>query len=549
MNFNSTRPLSYDSTDNQIINPFITTLNDNEEHDRKSPKPLKRAKSIVSPKSLSALFTRNKRSSIRRKRRSLILSTNEQNSSFTCQDCGEYLSSSTNSDLESLPDLTDDEYTPESTPIKPVPNCYFTTIEEPPRFDFKKLYNLKDKLVDEPVLLLQPSIFEIPEILYKIISYVDCQNSILPQESSPIRRRPLSYKHAMLIHGNKELAERALLEQQQLLLPSRGSPLLNCLLVNKMFYKVTCDVLSQKFYSSDETQLTKFIDNQGVTTVKFQPTLFILHKLFQTKQPLFDQVISHINFSNLSWFELYMCPKILPPISIFQQCGTKLKKLIITGSKIIDDSFVSQLSKYCPNLETIDFRASELISDFGIYQISNHCKRLKSINFGRKNKGHFITDSSISRLIEHNRELNTIGLAGCFITDKTLFEIAYKLPNITRLSLNNCHHLSNHSISMIFSNSHFFQKLSVLELRFNLQIVDLKSLIEFKRRQKYHHDIILLLELCETLMYKMRQQEFEMDKLISQKIFQDISDWANDYNDGDLSYQEIVQLTTRQQHA
>ena len=29
-----------------------------------------------------------------------------------------------------------------------------------------------------------PSIFEIPEIVYKIISYVDEQNTILPQEST-----------------------------------------------------------------------------------------------------------------------------------------------------------------------------------------------------------------------------------------------------------------------------------------------------------------------------------------------------------------------------
>ena len=45
-------------------------------------------------------------------------------------------------------------------------------------------------------------------------------------------------------------------------------------------------------------------------------------------------------------------------------------------------------------------------------------------------------------------------------------------------------------------------------------------------------------------MLKYRQQEFELDKLISLKIFQDISHWVNDYNDndGDLLYNEIKHL-------
>lgn len=570
MKYNPIKPSSHDISASHIYNPFITTKEEPPHHE-----PLKKARSIVSSKSLSALFTktRSKRSNTTtsRKRRSLTLSSHQPSSSVSITSMMNYklpdqeefsfssdynttVGSDVSSELESLPDLTDDEYTPDNTPIRQVPNSYFTTIlEPPPTFELQKLQQLAIQEKIQPIVESpSPSIFEIPEIVHKIIGYVDGQNTVLPLESTPIRRKPLSYKHALLIHGNKEMARNSLndgqpqeKEEDEFLHSMSTSSLFNCLLVNKLFYRITSEIMSRKFYAHEEHQLQKFINNQGPSTIQLQPKIFILHKLFQTKQYVFDQLIKFMNFQGLVWFELYMCPKILPPISIFKQCGSQLKKLIITGSRIVDDEFVNQVSKYCPNLEVIDLRACELVSDFGLYQLSNNCVNLKMINLGRKNRGHFITDTSISKIIDNNRNLNTIGLAGCYITDKILWELAYKLPNLSRLSLNNCPHVSNNSISHIFSNPRFFTKLSVLELRFNLQLTDLKSLIEFKRRQSYHYNIILLLELCENLMFKLRQQELEMDKLISEKIFQDISDWANDYNDGDLLYQEIIRLTRK----
>ncbi|RCK66704.1 Antagonist of mitotic exit network protein 1 [Candida viswanathii] len=564
MKYTPSRPSS-SSHESQVYNPFVTTSTSSANDEPPHHEPLKKARSIVSTKSLSALFTRTRsqRSSVTRKRRSVTLTTNVHASyssstslvNYKLPDQEEFSFSSdyapgsdVSSELESLPDLTDDEYTPDSTPIKQVPNSYFSTIlEPPPVFELQKLQQLAIHEQRQPAFASSsPSIFEIPEIVHKIISYVDGQNTVLPLECTPVRRRPLSYKHALLIHGNKEMAQNALNEEepQEVCSPST-SPLFNCLLVNKLFYRITSEIMSQKFYAHEEHQLHKFINNQGPTSIQLQPKVFILHKLFQTKQAVFDQLAKLMNFQSLSWFELYMCPKILPPISIFRQCGAKLKKLIITGSKTVDDEFLNQVSKYCPNLEVIDLRACELVSDFGLYQLSTNCANLRMVNLGRKNRGHFITDTSISRIIDNNRNLNTIGLAGCYISDKVLWELAYKLPNLSRLSLNNCPHISNNCISLIFSNPRFFTKLSVLELRFNLQLSDLKSLIEFKRRQSYHYNIVLLLELCETLMFKLRQQELEMDKLISQKIFQDISDWANDYDDGDLLYLEIIRLARK----
>ena len=643
MNFHSTKPLSYDSSDNEIYNPFLVSTNEegrvSPTIDKQQQPVLKRAKSIVSSNSLSAFFTdlkskqqqqqqqrdrkRNKdrRNRPGRLRRSHSTNSNDQfimnTGSFKLPDQDEFQftmnnnsdngfsSSTSSSDLESVPDLTDDnidELTPETTPIKPVGNFYFNTLFDNEENTDGYYYKLKSQIKIRNELQQQqqqqqqqrltsssPSIFEIPEIVYKIISYVDEQNTILPQESTPIRRNPLSYKHALLIHGDKKSAQSALQkttnqQSQQNQQPSSvisSSPLYNCLLVNKLFYKITSEIISTKFYSHNEQQLKKFIENKShqqqnsSSPIIIQPKTFILHKLFQTKQIIFDQLIEFINFDQLSWFELYMCPKISLDkpqsqtfMKIFQSCSNNLTKLIITGSKTIDDEFLMKLGQFkCgDNLQILDLRACELITDFGIYQLSLYCRNLTFINFGRKpissgngngggngggssGSGRYITDNSMIKLINNNRKLLTIGLAGCHITDKCVWEIANKLPNISRLSLNNCPKLTNSGINQIFTltntpNSNYFKCLSVLELRFNHQLTDLTSIIKFKRRQKFQFNIILLLELCESLMLKYRQQEFELDKLISLKIFQDISHWVNDYNDndGDLLYNEIKHL-------
>ena len=169
-----------------------------------------------------------------------------------------------------------------------------------------------------------------------------------------------------------------------------------------------------------------------------------------------------------------MCPKISLDkpqsqtfMKIFQSCSNNLTKLIITGSKTIDDEFLMKLGQFkCgDNLQILDLRACELITDFGIYQLSLYCRNLTFINFGRKpissgngngggnggGSGRYITDNSMIKLINNNRKLLTIGLAGCHITDKCVWEIANKLPNISRLSLNNCPKLTNSGINQIFT--------------------------------------------------------------------------------------------------
>ncbi|KAK6465027.1 antagonist of mitotic exit network protein 1 [Scheffersomyces coipomensis] len=605
-----TQPLPYAChIDNKVYDyhPFIDVDEDEleaESSSSTSPRSPKRAKSIScfsnyypgvnnNGGSKSSRYTGNN-SSLKRRLKSICVPSTSTNAStiqtnFSLQERefsfdSHSVPSSTNnsdiSDLESLPDLTEDEYSPFSTPIKKVPliNNFITHEDEAD----KTRTNLFSKLL---LAQSKPSIFEIPELVYRIMEFVDVQNTIIPQEPTPMRRKPLSYNHAFLIHGNKETAEMSM--KQSIIMDNiedehkktHKGTLFNCLLVNRLFYQVTREIMSKKMVFNDAKKYGQFIQSLQHRNFQYKPEIFVLHKLFHIKQGTFDYLKDHINFEKLQWLEIYMCPKVLPPIEFFKTGGKNLRKLILTGSKIIDDDFLIMISENCPNLEVLDIRACELVSDIGIYSIGNKCHKLTNINFGRKQKGHLITDTSLSKLISNNKNLSTVGLAGCHISDKTIWELAIHCSHsLERLSLNNCPLLSNQSIPLILASNRnhnnnnnpytnyythqqhnnglilttnnnveniapsppsYFQNLSVLELRYNYQISSWQPIIDFKRRQEFR-GITLLLELCETLLLRMRQQELEMDKTISQRIFNDILEWANDENDGDSSFQDLL---------
>lgn len=527
---NTTKPLAYiENNDNQLYdyNQHIGELKSLKKSRSQSFQSTQSKAKVIRPLSRKPSLKYHARSKRRPYSSTPPISLNIPTSPFTYLEFSLNSSTSESSDLESLPDLSEDGDTPVSSPISRNPLT--------PNHTF--YFNSARKEIELPKRRAEPSIFEIPEILYKIIEYADVQNTVVPQEGTPIRRKPLSSNHAMLIYGDRKQADKAL--NENIITSSYDSGVLfNCLQVNKLFSQVTKDILNQKLFFSDETKLHKFIQNLKNEDRKLRPSLFVFHKLFHAKQTAIDEISIHIDFSNLQWLEFYMCPKFLPTPE-FLQFGFKLKKIVITGSKVVDDNFMHLVSKKCPNLEILDIRACELISDSGIYQIAKMCKKLTTINFGRKNKGNLITDSSLSLLIRNNPCLNTVGLAGCHITDKTLWDLAITCDvHLQRLSLNNCPYITNQSIPLIL-HSNLFNNVSVLELRFAHQITNFKPIIEFKRRQEFK-GISMLIEVCENLCLIMREQELEMDKIISQRIFEDISNWANDNNDGDLPFHQLI---------
>lgn len=455
--------------------------------------------------------------------------------------------SSTNedSDLESLPDT--DASTPNTSPLHDgSKTCAYPLFAS--RNNIASYFELEHRRLQQTPLPPQPetvaqqpliSIFDIPEIVYKIVEIADLQNTVIPQEGVPIRRKPLSYKHAMLIYGNEEDAWAAMHAPDPLQLAPRGV-LYNCLLVNKLFNQVTIEFINRKVCFSSETRFAQYLSQPSAPSngTHANPSLVVFHKLFKARPNSIELLDNRLNYQNLEWVEFFMCPKLLPSLAMFDS-GLKMRKFVVTGSKVLDDLFLINVSRKCPNLEVFDIRACELVTDAGVYSVGKHCRNLRSINLGRKKRGHLITDCSVSHLVRNNPNLNTIGLAGCDVTDKVIWDIAIHCNlAVERLSLNNCRQLTNQSIPIIL-HSNYLPNLSVLELRFVHQLTNFRPIIEFKRRQEFK-GISILIEVCVELCNKMKMQEIEMDRSISKRIFRDILDYVNDTNDDDASHMSLI---------
>lgn len=450
------------------------------------------------------------------------------------------------SDLELLPDLSDDSSMAGSvcSAVTPTKNngLFFGDVSLP-LTPGKRLFAPRDVAVADLELCpvaATPSIFDMPELVFKIIEFVDAQNTAVPKEKAPLRRRPLSYKHALLMHGDPASAKRAMELEPELFAEPHGSTpgaLHSCLLVNRLFHRITKQIMGSRLFFSSENSLYQFVKNDDPEFFSsFRPTSLVLNKLFCAKQAAMDKIINSIDYSRLEWLEIYMCPKISPSERLFH---SSLRSLVITGSKTVDDSMLIEVSKRCPNLQVLDLRACEGITDYGVYALSTSCSQLVTINLGRKKQGHLITDHSVSTLVCNNKRLQTVGLAGCYITDRTIWELAINCGHtLERLSLNNCPYITNQSLPVILHHN-LLPHLSVLEIRFLLKITNFDPVVVFQRRQS-SKGICMLIEMCEELMMRLKECERRMDSHISEVIFQDISDWANTKDEEDLSYQELV---------
>lgn len=391
-------------------------------------------------------------------------------------------------------------------------------------------------------------IFHIPEIVSKIISYVDSSPS-LPHEVSPIRRRPLSYQHALLIYKDERKALKVWREACEASAQNNGNPstairnpnsLFSCLLVNKLWYRVTLEVASNKLFFSDERKWASFVDKTNRTKPLVQrsnsnTSLFIMHKLTKVKQADLDIVAPSIS-GGLEWIEMYICPKVLPPPIMLS--GSLLKKLILPGSRVVNDSFLRLVAMNCPKLEVVDLRACEMISDQGICLIAQYCSKLISLNLGRHSNGDLITDNLLA-ILSRNTKIETLGLAGCSITDRGLWDLAiHCTDSLSRLSLNNCTLLTNNSLPRIIKDG-YLSGLVVLEIRNILNITDLKPLVNYKKMKEINgHNV--LIEGCEVLEYRMREEEWKFEMKKSAKILNDILLWANDSNDSDVQYSQLM---------
>lgn len=407
----------------------------------------------------------------------------------------------------------------------------------------------------------------IPEILNQILEYVDMNG--IPQERLQKRRRPMSLRHALLIYGDPTAAKNAY-HNGSPSLPSTGMrsvstpdvkaastveglgdgcldvsnsrkeskpTLLNCMLVNRLWYQVTSDVLFKRLHFKGNCAWEKFAigvlekdEGRALDNVRCKPSILVLHKCALANQPQI-KTLSKLG-GKLQWLEFYTCPLIVPTLDLVS--GGQLRKLVLPGCTNLTDKVLNVLTQQCPLLEHLDLRACDMVSDAGIRAVARNCPQLKMLNVGRTQRGELITYSSIKHIAKKTR-IETLGLAGCHVDDRAMWALAlYRGPFIQRLSLNNCLMLTNESVPKILR---YMRSLTVLELRGCVQITDVRPIVQFKRyRELQGHPP--LIEGCEVFDLRMRETEWIMEIEISRQVAQDCMEWINQ-PDNDIAIEEI----------
>lgn len=442
------------------------------------------------------------------------------------------------SDLDLLPDLTDDASVCSvsvATPTKTPHLQFFDEVTPRKPFALSHLSALAGVDVSphlapvesplasslpapfSPFASRPPSIFDIPELVYKIVEYADHRNTVVPHEVAPAdRSRPVA-----------AAADSA----------RDSNVLFSCLQVNRLFHTVTKQIMGQRLCFAHEDRLYRFLRRKTAASLRsLKPRKVVLNRLFAANQAAMDALAADVDFSALEWLEVFMCPKLLPPQSLLHPA---LKTLIIAGSKVLDDSLLLQVARRCPNLEVLDLRACDAVTDYGIHALGRACRHLRSVNLGRKKRGHLITDHSVCTLIAHNRRLHTVGLAGCHVSDRSVWELAVHGGGaLQRLLLNNCPYVSDRSLPVILHHG-LWRNLSVLEMCGVTGVTNVSPIVTFKRKQ-HARGIYLLVETCAELLRRMQQCEHQMDSALSKRIYQDISEWANACDEDDLAYSRLM---------
>ncbi|CAI4269598.1 AGK_G0003560.mRNA.1.CDS.1 [Saccharomyces cerevisiae] len=435
--------------------------------------------------------------------------------------------------------------TPEATPLKntATENAWATSrVVSASSLSIVTPTEIKNILVDEfsELKLGQPltaqhqrshAVFEIPEIVENIIKMiVSLESANIPKERPCLRRNPQSYEHSLLMYKDEERAKKALSAAQQLQDPplvgrkeKKQGALFSCMMVNRLWLNVTRSFLFKSLHFKSVHNFKEFLRTSQETTQVMRPSHFILHKLHQVTQPDIER-LSRMECQNLKWLEFYVCPRITPPLSWFDNLH-KLEKLIIPGNKNIDDNFLLRLSQSIPNLKHLDLRACDNVSDSGVVCIALNCPKLKTFNIGRHRRGNLITSVSLVALGKYT-QVETVGFAGCDVDDAGIWEFArLNGKNVERLSLNSCRLLTDYSLPILFAlNS--FPNLAVLEIRNLDKITDVRHFVKYNLWKK-SLDAPILIEACERITKLIDQEENRVKRINSLVALKDMTAWVN----------------------
>lgn len=353
-------------------------------------------------------------------------------------------------------------------------------------------------------------IFSIPEIVSLIVEHVDAFVSV-PQEKDVVDSED----------SNSFFQER------------RPNTMFSCLLVNKLWYRETSRALHQTLHFSNSSTFNTFLacNELKTKTQKLTPKLVVLHKLGPHANQFELDSFGRITGGRLEWVEFYTCPQIYPPRTLF--AGGQVKTVILPGCTGVTDSVIDTIAKSCPLLQHLDLRACEMVSDRSIRIIAHYCPNLNMLNVGRTRHGNRITNKGIRSIARHTK-ITTLGVAGCHITDSTVWELAiHRGRYLERLSFNNCQLLTNNSIPRILG--YMTRSLSVLELKNCPLITEMTPLVLFKKYRQSKYGFTPLIEGCDEFERRMKKADHAIELEISKQIFQNTLEWIYSPDD-DVTY-------------
>lgn len=388
------------------------------------------------------------------------------------------------------------------------------------------LYSGSDYGTSIPQLMVGNSVHRAlatPEILMGIINALDGMTTV-PHEVSQRRRKPLSLRHAQLIWGNTDQAvkmwERTSQEPAIEVAQSQPTGVFACLLVNHLWYEVAVRTLESRVFFQSMQRWTEFTQT-GARSLVRRPKMLVLHKLSGAQQVEID-VLSPSVGGQLEWLEFYTCPGLSPPPDLL--VGGLLTKIVLPGCTRVCDRTLSHIAAFCPRLEFLDLRACELVTDKGIKLIARYCGELQLLNVGRTRGGENVTYKAIKHLARLT-QVTTLGLAGCCIDDRALWELAiHRGTFLQRLSLNNCRLLTDASVPRILG---YTPKLTVLEIRGCTQITNMRPLALFKRYRERQGQPPLI-EGCEIIERRLQAAIQQLRHEISQRILADCQEWVDE---------------------
>ncbi|KAI9317667.1 hypothetical protein BX666DRAFT_1857129 [Dichotomocladium elegans] len=201
-------------------------------------------------------------------------------------------------------------------------------------------------------------------------------------------------------------------------------------------------------------------------------------------EPL-DKISRHC--SRIESLELYVCDPVTDDAVLGFLKGGGLRRVVLAGCYRVTDALILAVAATSPRLEHLDLRACGNISDASIAAIATRCPRLAHLNVGRIRDRQKITSASIVSVAEHT-SVTVLGLAGCDIDDTAMIRLAeHRHRHLERISVNNCHRLTNRSIR---AHVRLCTNLSVFEMKECDLIDDWESVAELVQRK-------VLLTLCD----------------------------------------------------